>query len=114
MALIAQGGRKNCWRTSKPRPWAAPGWALLTHNRRDGKLHTYFVAEHHIGMPIDQDLLLVLDSWEHAFMVDFPGHQAGRLHQCLPGEHQVEQKCPGASVRHNPRMDEVTHEQRTS
>jgi len=22
-------------------------------------------------MPIDQDLLLVLDSWEHAFMVDF-------------------------------------------
>jgi hypothetical protein len=21
-----------------------PGWALLTRNRRDGKLHTYFVA----------------------------------------------------------------------
>jgi Fe-Mn family superoxide dismutase len=48
-----------------------PGWALLTRNRRDGKLHTYFVAEHHLGLPIEQDLLVVLDSWEHAFMVDY-------------------------------------------
>ena len=48
-----------------------PGWAIVTKNRRDGKLHTYFLAEHHIGLPIDQDLLIVLDSWEHAFMVDY-------------------------------------------
>jgi superoxide dismutase len=43
-----------------------PGWVLLTHNRRGGKLQNYFVAEHHLGMPIDQDLLRVLDNWEHA------------------------------------------------
>lgn len=70
-ALIAQGGRDKLLADLKATALGGPGWALLTHNRRDGKLHTYFVAEHHMGMPIDQDLLLVLDSWEHAFMVDF-------------------------------------------
>ena len=29
------------------------------------------MAEHHLGMPIEQDLLMVLDSWEHAFMLDY-------------------------------------------
>jgi Fe-Mn family superoxide dismutase len=70
-ALTAQGGQEKVLADLKATALGGPGWALLTHNRRDGKLHNYFVAEHHLGMPIDQDLLLVLDSWEHAFMVDF-------------------------------------------
>ena len=70
-ALDAQGGQERVLADHKATALSGPGWALLTHNRRDGKLHNYFVAEHHIGLPIDQDLLLVLDSWEHAFMVDF-------------------------------------------
>jgi Fe-Mn family superoxide dismutase len=70
-ALDAQGGKDKVLADLKATALGGPGWALLTRNRRDGKLHTYFVAEHHLGMPIEQDLLLVLDSWEHAFMVDF-------------------------------------------
>ncbi len=70
-ALDGQGGKVNILADLKAAALSGPGWALLTLNRRDGRLHSYFVAEHHIGMPIDQDLLLVLDSWEHAFMVDF-------------------------------------------
>ena len=70
-AFDAQGGKEKILADLKATAMGGPGWALLTHNRRDGKLHNYFVAEHHLGMPIDQDLLLVLDSWEHAFMVDF-------------------------------------------
>ena len=70
-ALDAQGGQDRVLTDLKATALSGPGWALLTHNRRDGKLHNYFVAEHHIGLPIDQDLLLVLDSWEHAFMVDY-------------------------------------------
>ncbi|GLH72221.1 superoxide dismutase [Geothrix limicola] len=70
-AMDAQGGRDKILADLKATALGGPGWALLTRNRRDGRLHTYFVAEHHLGMPIDQDLLLVLDSWEHAFMVDF-------------------------------------------
>lgn len=70
-AMDAQGGRDQILADLKAAALGGPGWALLTRSRRDGKLHTYFVTEHHIGIPIDQDLLLVLDSWEHAFMVDF-------------------------------------------
>ncbi len=70
-ALDAQGGKDKLLADLKATALGGPGWALLTRNRRDGKLHTYFVAEHHLGLPIEQDLLVVLDSWEHAFMVDY-------------------------------------------
>ncbi len=70
-AIDAQGGKEQILADLKATALCGPGWALLTRNRRDGKLHTYFVAEHHLGLPIEQDLLVVLDSWEHAFMVDF-------------------------------------------
>jgi Fe-Mn family superoxide dismutase len=70
-AMDAQGGQEKLVADLKACAMGGPGWALLTRNRRDGKLHTYFVAEHHIGLPMDQDLLVVLDSWEHAFMVDY-------------------------------------------
>jgi Fe-Mn family superoxide dismutase len=70
-AMDAQGGQERILADLKATALGGPGWALLTFNRRDARLHSYFVAEHHIGLPVDQDLLLVLDSWEHAFMVDF-------------------------------------------
>ena len=70
-ALDAQGGKEKVMADLKATALCGPGWALLTRNKRDGKLHTYYIAEHHLGLPIDQDLLIVLDSWEHAFMVDY-------------------------------------------
>jgi Fe-Mn family superoxide dismutase len=70
-ALDAQGGKDKVVADLKATALGGPGWAVLTRNRRDGKLHTYFIAEHHLGLPIEQDLLVVLDSWEHAFMVDY-------------------------------------------
>jgi len=70
-ALEAQGGKAKVLADLRAATLCGPGWAVLTLNRRDGKLHSYFFAEHHLGLPIEQDLLLVLDSWEHAFMVDY-------------------------------------------
>ena len=70
-ALDAQGGKDKLIADLKAAAMGGPGWAILTRNRRDNRLHTYFFAEHHLGVPIEQDLLIVLDSWEHAFMVDF-------------------------------------------
>ncbi len=70
-AMDAQGGKDKLLADLKACAMGGPGWAVLTLNRRDGKLHTYFLAEHHIGLPVDQDLLVVVDSWEHAFMVDY-------------------------------------------
>lgn len=70
-ALETAGGKDKVLADLKSCALGGPGWALLTRNRKDGKLHTYFLAEHHIGLPIEQDILVVLDSWEHAFMVDY-------------------------------------------
>jgi Fe-Mn family superoxide dismutase len=70
-AMAAQGGKEKIIADLKAAAMCGPGWAVLSRNRRDGKLHTYFFAEHHLGLPIEQDLLIVLDSWEHAFMVDY-------------------------------------------
>lgn len=47
------------------------GWVVLTRSRIDGKLHTYLLTEHHVGFPVHQDILLVLDSFEHAFALDY-------------------------------------------
>jgi len=70
-ALDAQGGKDKLTADLKAAALCGPGWAVLSRNRRDGKLHTYFFGEHMLGLPIEQDLLVVLDSWEHAFMVDY-------------------------------------------
>lgn len=50
---------------------STPGWVLTTRSRVDGKLHNYLMYEHHIGLPVHQDVILALDCWEHAYMVDY-------------------------------------------
>lgn len=50
---------------------STPGWVLLTHSRVDKKLHSYIMFEHHIGLPAHQEIVLALDCWEHAFMIDY-------------------------------------------
>ena len=50
---------------------ATGGWVLLTYDRIDGKLHHNQMWEHTIGIMINQEHLLALDTWEHAFMIDF-------------------------------------------
>ena len=50
---------------------ATGGWVLLTYDRIDGKLHHNQIWEHSNGVMINQEHLLALDTWEHAFMIDF-------------------------------------------
>ncbi len=50
---------------------ATPGWIVTTYSKVDGKLHNYMMFEHHIGLPVHQDVILALDCWEHAFMIDY-------------------------------------------
>jgi Fe-Mn family superoxide dismutase len=50
---------------------ATGGWVLLTYDRIDGKLHHNQVWEHSNGIMINQEHLLALDTWEHAFLIDF-------------------------------------------
>ena len=47
------------------------GWVVVTKSRVDDRLHTYLMTEHHTGFPVLQDIVLVLDSYEHAFAIDY-------------------------------------------
>ena len=49
-------------------------WVLLTYSQPEKKLRQIVVEENHIGVPVHHTVLLALDCWEHAWVVDHPGH----------------------------------------
>jgi len=65
------GSFDNYIKDLKASAGSTPGWVLTTKNRVDGKLHNYILFEHHIGLPVHQDVILALDCWEHAYMIDY-------------------------------------------
>ena len=50
---------------------STPGWVVTTYSRVDKKLHNYLMFEHHIGLPVHQEVVMALDCWEHAYMIDY-------------------------------------------
>lgn len=50
---------------------SAHGWTLLVRSRIDGSLRNVVVEEHHRGVLIESDILIALDGWEHAYMIDY-------------------------------------------
>ena len=47
------------------------GWVLLVRDRKNNQLMNIWVGEHNIGNLCDQDILVVMDVWEHAYMTDY-------------------------------------------
>lgn len=47
------------------------GWAMLYHDKTDGRLLNAWVDEQHIGQLQGCDLILALDMWEHSFVADY-------------------------------------------
>lgn len=58
---------------------STPGWVVTSKNKRDGLVHNYIIYEHHVGLPVDQEIILALDCWEHAFMIDYGTKKAQYL-----------------------------------
>ena len=50
------------------------GWAILYRDRSTDRLFNWWVGDHESGTPPASAPILVMDVWEHAFMVD---HGAG-------------------------------------
>ena len=75
-ALEAAGGQAKVLADLKATAMGGPGWALLTRNRRDGKLHTYFVAP---GAGL-------LGACVHGGL----RHRPRKVPRCLRREHQME------------------------
>lgn len=47
------------------------GWVILYHDPAAARLFNWWVSEHQIGHPAGLTPILVLDVWEHAWMVDY-------------------------------------------
>jgi len=60
------------------------GWALVTYDHNFNRVRTNQVqGEHHIGLLPEQQILLAIDAWEHAYFLDYgtkkPDYLAGVL-----------------------------------
>lgn len=55
------------------------GWALTGYNMRDHRVHNYGLDLHNQTVPMDVIPLLVLDVYEHAYMIDFGTKRAAYL-----------------------------------
>lgn len=47
------------------------GWVVVYYDPRGKTLHTAFVNDHELGQLAGLPIVLALDLWEHAFMVDY-------------------------------------------
>ena len=47
------------------------GWVVVYHDPAARTLHTAFVNDHELGQLAGLPIVLALDLWEHAFMVDY-------------------------------------------
>ena len=47
------------------------GWVVVYADTRAKTLHTVFVNDHELGQLAGLPVILALDLWEHAFMVDY-------------------------------------------
>jgi Fe-Mn family superoxide dismutase len=47
------------------------GWVVVYSDPKGGTLHTVFVNDHELGQLAGLPILLALDLWEHAYMVDY-------------------------------------------
>lgn len=50
---------------------SARGWAITGYNMRDKRIHNYLLDSHNQMVPVNVIPLLVLDVYEHAYMIDF-------------------------------------------
>ncbi|MCD5382213.1 MAG: Fe-Mn family superoxide dismutase [Candidatus Pacebacteria bacterium] len=47
------------------------GWVILYADPKGGTVHTAWISEHELGQLGSLPVLLAIDMWEHAFMVDY-------------------------------------------
>jgi Fe-Mn family superoxide dismutase len=54
------------------------GWVVVYYDKVAEVVHTTFVADHEIGQLAGLPIILALDVWEHAFMVDYLPAEKGK------------------------------------
>lgn len=70
------------------------GWVILAHDKKDGKLFNVWINEHDTGYLAGLTPLLVLDVFEHAFILDYGLKRADYVNACMSSIdwHNVEER----------------------
>lgn len=70
-AVDSAGGRERVLGDLRDAALVGPGWALLLWDRAKGGLRVAYMHERHVAAPFGHDVLLALDTWEHAYFTDY-------------------------------------------
>jgi Fe-Mn family superoxide dismutase len=71
--LTAQFGSMDAWKKEFLRigMMRGIGWALLVQDERTGVLLNHWVSDHEVGHLAGVRILLAMDVWEHAYLLDY-------------------------------------------
>ncbi len=71
--LVEQFGSYEQWEQDFKKTGAMRGigWAILYQDPTNGRLMNFWVSDHEYGHPAGYTPILVMDVWEHAYMVDY-------------------------------------------
>ena len=78
VALTEQYGSFENWSTQFKTTAGSRGigWTILSHDSRTGNLINHSVGDHELGHLAGLHVILALDMWEHAYMIDYtPGEK---------------------------------------
>jgi Fe-Mn family superoxide dismutase len=79
--LEAQYGSHEVWEKDFRATGAVRGigWAILYQDNLTGRLLNFWINEHDKGHPAGCTPILVMDAWEHAYMIDYGIRRAGYI-----------------------------------
>lgn len=55
------------------------GWIATIASQATGRLHNVWIDQHQLGVTAGTEVLLVLDLWEHAWILDYAPSERGRF-----------------------------------
>lgn len=59
------------------------GWILAVRERSSNRLYNVWVDLHHLMVPANTEVVLALDLWEHAYLLDFAPSQREKYFETL-------------------------------
>ena len=79
-ALVEAWGDVLSWREDfvKTAAMRGIGWVILYHDPLAGHLFNWWVSDHEVNHPVGLHPILVLDVFEHAWMVDYASGEKGK------------------------------------
>jgi superoxide dismutase, Fe-Mn family len=73
-------GGMDAWKAdAKATGLAVPGWVITSLDTTTGRLFNLQIMEHHIGYTLNMIPLMIMDTWEHAFFVDYKANRGAYI-----------------------------------